>query len=135
MVCPGYINFSVAFYPIAEVLVSCSFCVFGFGFGFGCGCVCVCMCVYPLNVELELERERERWSSSMMVWVGCRIDLILSREEKKKDVVLFSISKTSAKSYFQRAPVAARWSVSLPIVHVVARFLQPACGLSQCPLV
>lgn len=55
MVSQSYINFSVAFYPIAEVFVSCSFCVLVLVLGLAM-CVCVCMCVYPLEVELGGER-------------------------------------------------------------------------------
>lgn len=51
MVSPSYINFSVAFYPIAEVFVSCSFCFL---------VLVLAVCVYPLKVELEVGRERER---------------------------------------------------------------------------
>lgn len=55
MVSPSYINFSVAFYLIAEVFVSCSFCFLVLVL-----VLYVHVCVYPLKVELELERERER---------------------------------------------------------------------------
>lgn len=59
MVSPSYVNFSVAFYPIAEVPLPSSFMVFGFGFGFGCVRVCMYVCVCPLEVELGGERGRE----------------------------------------------------------------------------